>query len=71
MAQGSSLQDGGVAEEMLGATTIYMTHDQIEAMTLGNRVAVLKDGELQQADRPSVFDAPVNLLSPPSSGRRP
>ena len=49
--------------DRLGATTIYVTHDQIEAMTLGDRVAVLKDGELQQADAPQrLFDAPVNLF---------
>ena len=49
--------------DRLGATTIYVTHDQIEAMTLGDRVAVLKDGKLQQADTPQkLFDAPVNLF---------
>jgi multiple sugar transport system ATP-binding protein len=47
----------------LGVTTIYVTHDQIEAMTLGTRVAVLKDGELMQVNTPqSLFDAPVNLF---------
>jgi len=47
----------------LGVTTIYVTHDQIEAMTLGTKVAVLKDGELQQVDTPQqLFDAPVNLF---------
>jgi len=49
--------------ERLGATTVYVTHDQIEAMTLGTRVAVLKDGELMQVDTPqSLFDAPANLF---------
>ena len=49
--------------DRLGVTTIYVTHDQIEAMTLGDRVAVLKDGKLQQADTPQkLFDAPVNLF---------
>jgi multiple sugar transport system ATP-binding protein len=49
--------------ERLGVTTVYVTHDQIEAMTLGTRVAVLKDGELMQADRPQeLFDAPGNLF---------
>ena len=47
----------------LGVTTIYVTHDQIEAMTLGTRVAVLKDGELMQVNTPqSLFDAPENLF---------
>jgi multiple sugar transport system ATP-binding protein len=49
--------------ERLGVTTIYVTHDQIEAMTLGTKVAVLKDGELQQVDSPqNLFDAPGNLF---------
>ena len=38
--------------ERLGVTTVYVTHDQIEAMTLGNRVCVLRDGQLQQVDTP-------------------
>jgi multiple sugar transport system ATP-binding protein len=49
--------------DRLGVTTIYVTHDQIEAMTLGTKVAVLKDGELQQVDTPqNLFDAPQNLF---------
>jgi multiple sugar transport system ATP-binding protein len=49
--------------ERLGVTTMYVTHDQIEAMTLGTRVAVLKDGELQQVDTPqNLFDYPANLF---------
>jgi multiple sugar transport system ATP-binding protein len=49
--------------ERLGVTTVYVTHDQIEAMTLGSRVAVLKDGELMQVDTPqNLFDAPANLF---------
>jgi multiple sugar transport system ATP-binding protein len=49
--------------DRLGTTTIYVTHDQIEAMTLGSRVAVLKDGQLQQVNTPqSLFDAPANLF---------
>src|SRR6266540_3538399 len=49
--------------DRLGTTTIYVTHDQIEAMTLGIRVAVLKDGQLQQVNTPqSLFDAPANLF---------
>src|SRR5699024_3749238 len=49
--------------ERLGVTTAYVTHDQVEAMTLGDRVAVLRDGRLQQVDTPKrLFDAPVNLF---------
>jgi multiple sugar transport system ATP-binding protein len=49
--------------ERLGVTTVYVTHDQVEAMTLGNRVAVLRDGRLQQADTPqTLFETPVNLF---------
>jgi multiple sugar transport system ATP-binding protein len=49
--------------ERLGVTTVYVTHDQIEAMTLGQRVCVLRDGRLQQADTPqTLFNAPVNLF---------
>ena len=44
-------------------TTVYVTHDQIEAMTLGDRVCVLRDGVLQQVDTPqNLFDHPVNLF---------
>ena len=39
-------------QRQLGVTTIYVTHDQIEALTMGDRVAVLKDGVLQQVDAP-------------------
>jgi multiple sugar transport system ATP-binding protein len=47
----------------LGVTTVYVTHDQVEAMTLGDRVAVLKDGVLQQVDSPmELYDHPVNLF---------
>jgi multiple sugar transport system ATP-binding protein len=47
----------------LGTTTIYVTHDQIEAMTMGDRVAVMKKGELQQVDSPqTLYDHPVNLF---------
>jgi len=49
--------------ERLGVTTVYVTHDQVEAMTLGKRVCVLRDGKLQQVDGPQrLFDAPVNLF---------
>jgi multiple sugar transport system ATP-binding protein len=47
----------------LGATTMYVTHDQIEAMTMGDRVAVIRKGELQQVDAPQVlYDHPINLF---------
>jgi multiple sugar transport system ATP-binding protein len=47
----------------LGATTIYVTHDQVEAMTLGDRVAVLRDGYLQQVGSPNdLYERPVNLF---------
>jgi multiple sugar transport system ATP-binding protein len=49
--------------ERLGVTTIYVTHDQIEAMTLGQRVAVLRDGVIQQVDTPqALYAAPDNLF---------
>jgi multiple sugar transport system ATP-binding protein len=47
----------------LGTTTIYVTHDQIEAMTMGDRVAVMRKGELQQVAEPqTLYDRPVNLF---------
>jgi len=69
-------------QRRLGITTVYVTHDQVEAMTMGDRVAVLKDGLLQQVDTPrNLYDAPanafvagfigspaMNLLSAPVSG---
>jgi multiple sugar transport system ATP-binding protein len=49
--------------ERLGITTVYVTHDQVEAMTLGTRVAVLRDGVLQQCDSPQeLFHHPANLF---------
>ncbi|HEY7144448.1 MAG TPA: sn-glycerol-3-phosphate ABC transporter ATP-binding protein UgpC [Streptosporangiaceae bacterium] len=49
--------------DRLGVTTVYVTHDQVEAMTLGQRVCVLRDGKLQQVDSPQVlFSSPVNLF---------
>jgi multiple sugar transport system ATP-binding protein len=49
--------------ERLGVTTVYVTHDQVEAMTLGHRVCVLRDGQLQQVDTPqALYDHPVNLF---------
>jgi len=47
----------------LGVTTVYVTHDQVEAMTMGDRVAVMNFGELQQVDTPlKLYDRPVNLF---------
>jgi multiple sugar transport system ATP-binding protein len=47
----------------LGTTTIYVTHDQIEAMTMGDRVALLRDGVLQQVDTPAgIYDRPANTF---------
>jgi multiple sugar transport system ATP-binding protein len=47
----------------LGVTTIYVTHDQVEAMTLGDRVAIMRDGLLQQFDKPQrLYDEPTNLF---------
>jgi multiple sugar transport system ATP-binding protein len=47
----------------LGVTTLYVTHDQVEAMTMGDRVAVMRKGELQQVDDPqTLYDRPVNLF---------
>jgi multiple sugar transport system ATP-binding protein len=49
--------------EKLGVTTVYVTHDQVEAMTLGQRVAVMRDGVLQQVDTPqNLFHRPRNLF---------
>jgi multiple sugar transport system ATP-binding protein len=48
-------------QRRLGVTTIYVTHDQVEAMTMGDRVAVMNAGHLQQVDTPQVlYDQPVN-----------
>jgi multiple sugar transport system ATP-binding protein len=50
-------------QQRLGITTVYVTHDQVEAMTMGDRVAVLKDGVLQQVDTPlDIYDRPANLF---------
>jgi multiple sugar transport system ATP-binding protein len=63
-------------QRRLGITTIYVTHDQTEAMTMGDRVAVLKEGVLQQVDTPrNLYDKPANefvaeFLSDEQSGER-
>jgi multiple sugar transport system ATP-binding protein len=49
--------------DRLGVTTVYVTHDQVEAMTLGDRVAVLRDGTVQQCDTPEqLFERPANVF---------
>jgi multiple sugar transport system ATP-binding protein len=50
-------------QQRLAVTTVYVTHDQVEAMTMGHRVAVLRDGDLQQCDTPSaLYHEPANLF---------
>lgn len=50
-------------QQRLGVTTVYVTHDQVEAMTMGDRVAVMKDGLLQQVAKPlELYDNPANLF---------
>jgi multiple sugar transport system ATP-binding protein len=50
-------------QQRLAVTTVYVTHDQVEAMTMGHRVAVLRDGDLQQCDTPSaLYHTPANLF---------
>jgi multiple sugar transport system ATP-binding protein len=50
-------------QDRLGTTTVYVTHDQVEAMTLGDRVAVMRAGVLQQVDTPKeLYDNPVNIF---------
>jgi multiple sugar transport system ATP-binding protein len=50
-------------QAQLGTTTVYVTHDQVEAMTMGHRVAVLLDGVLQQVDTPrTLYDSPANVF---------
>src|SRR5262249_24754482 len=49
--------------ERLGVTTVYVTHDQVEAMTLGQRVVVMRDGRIQQVDAPqNLYQEPANLF---------
>jgi multiple sugar transport system ATP-binding protein len=50
-------------QSSLGTTTLYVTHDQVEALTIGQRVALLRSGELQQLDSPqNLYDRPANLF---------
>jgi multiple sugar transport system ATP-binding protein len=49
--------------DRLGVTTVYVTHDQVEAMTMGDRIAIMNSGRLQQADTPeAIYVRPVNLF---------
>ena len=58
-------------QHSLGVTTIYVTHDQVEAMTMGDRVAVMRKGELQQvADPQTLYDRPSTSSSAASSAAR-
>ncbi len=53
----------GLLQQRLGTTTVYVTHDQVEAMTMGDRVAVIRKGRLQQVDTPrNLYDKPDNLF---------
>jgi multiple sugar transport system ATP-binding protein len=53
----------GALQRRLGVTTVYVTHDQVEAMTLGDRVAVLRDGVVQQVDTPTrLYEQPCNAF---------
>ncbi len=55
--------DIAALQQRLGVTTVYVTHDQVEAMTMGHRIAVLCDGKLQQVDDPrTVYARPANLF---------
>ena len=66
-------------QKEIGTTTVYVTHDQVEAMTMGDRIAVMNEGRLEQVDTPAaVYEAPANVFvagfigSPgPSSASRP
>ncbi len=50
-------------QKRLQTTTVYVTHDQVEAMTMGNRIAVMKDGRIQQVGTPlELYDQPANLF---------
>ena len=59
-----------VLHQRVGATMLYVTHDQTEALTLGDRIAVLRDGELQQVATPRDLARPANRSWPASSARR-
>jgi multiple sugar transport system ATP-binding protein len=60
----------GRLHQELGTTTVYVTHDQTEAMTMGDRVAVLRDGRLEQCGAPQeLYDRPLNLFVAGFMGR--
>ena len=60
-ASGSNADEIAALQRRLGVTTLYVTHDQVEAMTMGDRVAVLDKGQLQQVDTPNnLYARPVN-----------
>src|SRR5207249_4375929 len=63
--------DIAALQSRLGVTTVYVTHDQAEALTLGHRVAVLSDGRLQQCDSPRVLYERRRIRSSPASSARP
>jgi multiple sugar transport system ATP-binding protein len=61
--RGSTRAEIASLQRRLGVTTVYVTHDQVEAMTMGDRVAVLADGVLQQVDAPrAMYDRPENVF---------
>src|SRR5436309_2466798 len=63
MLAGLEEVDIGALQRRLEVTTLYVTHDQVEAMTMGQRVAVLKDGRLQQVGAPrELYNRPANVF---------
>jgi multiple sugar transport system ATP-binding protein len=57
------MREAETLQRDLAVTTVYVTHDQIEAVTMGDRVAVLEDGYLQQVDSPQrLYDHPDNVF---------
>jgi multiple sugar transport system ATP-binding protein len=57
--------------QRLKTTSIYVTHDQIEAMTMGDQIVVMKDGRIEQTGSPlELYDRPANPSWPVSSARR-
>jgi multiple sugar transport system ATP-binding protein len=61
--RGATRSQIAALQRRLGVTTVYVTHHQLEAMTMGDRVAVMKEGVLQQCDTPRVlYDSPVNAF---------